>query len=295
MAVIIKSNKVATNNFGPISFLGLAPDALFSKYKARVVADGGSIRDEAYTKNLISKIYGIGMLGNLATYVSGKAGVKLDAAGGIDKLYALDGVDLKVYNEGNAAKPTLTPDNAIEFNGKSCFVTTEKQTLSKFGNFGVGLVQKTDVPSLVYGKPTDYLYSISNLTEKYLVAVQSYIVCPNEWGETFRTLRHPLNLETPSTLSDSLGVKKTASAPSKSVVFLSRPNDKLKRSYLNGAIVTTMSNDPQLTFSNLNEFKLHLTFGGVILTSGSSYAQGASYDFWFAKELTDSQASVLSS
>lgn len=148
MSVLIKSNNVLNNaGFGQVKMLGTTAQAQFDAYKARVLADGGTIKDEARTLSAFNLLFNNKMYGNMNTAVSGTFGVKLDSNGGITKLYAIDGVDLVGVTYGTGALPKLGANNNIDFSANSrtdavnggMLTTAQKIIPSRAGIFGVML------------------------------------------------------------------------------------------------------------------------------------------------------------
>lgn len=110
MPVLIKSNGIATNTLGNLKTIGSTAIAEYNAYKARVLADGGVIKDEERTKAAFSLLFDNGYYGNLAYFIAAWAGVKLDASGGVLKAYSIDGADLvgKVVGAGELPKITAS-------------------------------------------------------------------------------------------------------------------------------------------------------------------------------------------
>ncbi|MCF4552252.1 hypothetical protein L1Z56_05985 [Acinetobacter baumannii] len=106
MSVEINSNIVSKNNFGPYLSLVTKPSDAFAAYKARVLADGGAIQDEAATLKAFEYLINNGLYGATKTWVSSKFGLKLDSDGSIYKAYSVDGADLvgKTFGTGNYPK-----------------------------------------------------------------------------------------------------------------------------------------------------------------------------------------------
>lgn len=114
MSVIIKSNNVATKAFGTAKMLGTTALAEFTKYKARVIADGGVVKDDAKTLSAFELLFNTKMYGNMNSFVSGHFGVKASGSS-INKLYAIDGVDMLGTVFGAGTLPTLDVGNIVSF------------------------------------------------------------------------------------------------------------------------------------------------------------------------------------
>lgn len=144
MSVIIKSNKIANKSFGQSKHLGRSSDDIYADYENRVVQDGGTVKDPAYTKQLIAQLKEINMLGNFNTIVSGKAGVKTATDGGIEKLYAIDGEDMSVVRGSTTPIIPLDVDNNIDFTGNAktsggTLFKTNALKFSKTDKYAIGI------------------------------------------------------------------------------------------------------------------------------------------------------------
>lgn len=300
MSVVIKSNNVANNHFGQLASLNTNADTEFAKYKERVLADGGVIRDEPYTKELFEKLLSNAIYGNLATYVSGKAGVKLSGSG-VAKLYSLQGEDLVAHTFGLGALPTLTSDNAIDFSGNQVstlgrakngvLFTTERQIkLSKVGNFAMGIAAN------VAEKPTtgSHIAAITKHNDETMAAHLAVLIISNALYY-FRATRHPINLTTPTQLSNSLFFSGNTKADGKTTSggFLSRPKDPLKAGYENGVTLSPTGETNAQTFKNLQDYEFYLDFGGTWYSDYLDFYDGKVYDFYFLKEATQADMAAL--
>lgn len=150
MSVVIKSNNLVTVSLGTPKMFGKTAQSEFDAYKARVLADGGVIKDEARTLKAFNMLFASKMYGNMNTAVSGTFGVKVDSNGGITKLYAIDGTDLIGTAYGTGTLPKLDANNNIDFSTNSLtdnvngsmLTTASKMVVSK-GNMGIHLYTKT--------------------------------------------------------------------------------------------------------------------------------------------------------
>ena len=108
MPVLIKSNGIAANTLGHLKTIGTTAIAEYNAYKARVLADGGVIKDEARTQAAFATLFDNMHYGNMAYFIAAWAGVKLDASGGVLKAYSLDGLDLNGKVKGAGELPKIT-------------------------------------------------------------------------------------------------------------------------------------------------------------------------------------------
>ena len=157
MSVIIKSNNQATSHFGQLKSLNTTAQAEFDKYKARVLADGGVINNEAKTLEAFQILISSNAYGNCNTFVGGSFGVKLSGSG-VSKLYSLDGHDLVAKQYNGAPLATIDSSNAINFESNSAnsgviYSTEHPVILSKNNKIAMGIMLKkgaeTTVPSTV--------------------------------------------------------------------------------------------------------------------------------------------------
>ena len=157
MSVIIKANNQAINHFGQLKSLNTTAQAEFDKYKARVLADGGVINNEAKTLAAFQILLSSNAYGNCNTFVGGSFGVKLSGSG-VSKLYSLDGHDLVAKQYNGAPLATIDSSNAIDFGSNSAnsgviYSTEYPVILSKNNKIAMGIMLKkgaeTTVPSTV--------------------------------------------------------------------------------------------------------------------------------------------------
>jgi hypothetical protein len=152
MSIVIKSNNIAKNIVATEKMLGTTAHIEFNAYKARVVADGGIIQDEARCLKAFQFLFDQKLYGMLNTFISASFGLKIDGSNRISKAYALDGDDLVVATYGTGAKPLLQNSEILFDNNAtndatngSILTTATQKVLSKAGVFGVAV--KTNVIS----------------------------------------------------------------------------------------------------------------------------------------------------
>ena len=107
MSIVLKSNVVSENNLGTYKSLTSNATTELAAYKARVLADGGEIINEAETLSAFQFLISQGIYGIARTFIGAKYGMKRNASGHITKLYSLDGEDLVAFNIGVGAPVTL--------------------------------------------------------------------------------------------------------------------------------------------------------------------------------------------
>ncbi|ENW41153.1 hypothetical protein [Acinetobacter baumannii] len=146
MSLVLSSNQIATRNLGSYkSLVSNATDEL-AAYKARVLADGGTVIDEAATKAAIQKLIDKGVYGLAKVYVGGSFGVKKDGSGNLIKLYSIDGLDMTLFSIG-VGKPVNHIAGEIVFTNDIKSSTTQTDGTV----FTTELTQAPKGRGLVYG------------------------------------------------------------------------------------------------------------------------------------------------
>lgn len=87
MSIVLKSNVVSENNLGTYKSLTSNATTELAAYKARVLADGGEIIDEAETLSAFQFLINQGVYGIARTFIGAKYGMKRNGSGHITKLY----------------------------------------------------------------------------------------------------------------------------------------------------------------------------------------------------------------
>jgi|GEM_PF-3123647 len=138
MSALIKSNVSYAGALYPATYSQLITTAqvAFDAYKARVLADGGVINDEAVTLNAFNFMFANKIMGKVNTFISPKFGVKLDGVGGVLKAYSLDGEDMIGRVFGTGTLPKIV-DNHFKFNpalsavetSNGAILTTERKSV----------------------------------------------------------------------------------------------------------------------------------------------------------------------
>lgn len=154
MSTVIKSNQIFSGDGATIDQVLTNPDAVYNAFVSRVSADGGSIVSETKVRNAIDFIFENNLFGRLGVCASPHYAKKLDANGGVLKLYSITGVDLVGLALNAGALPKITSDNFVNFNeGMSSdtdggILTTEtKRAWSDTGRFAFAIATKENVNS----------------------------------------------------------------------------------------------------------------------------------------------------
>lgn len=293
MSVVIKSNNVATNFLGTQKMLGKTAQSEFDVYKARVVADGGVIKDEERTLKAFNLLFSSKMYGNMNSAVSGTFGVKTNASGGIEKLYAIDGTDLIGVTYGTGSLPTLDASNNISFaandpaqniNG-GMFTTQSKLICSKIGNFGYALSVKN------FGDSTTFR-RLTGLTKH--ADVPNTVNIAQLVTETKHVLlniqANPLNLTVANNSSDVVINVSEHNYPM--ISFLTVPELSQKFGSRNGVEMTTPTGK---TFTQISTEDFYIDFGGTFQSNTKYFSKATVRDFFCFNQATRAQSMLLSS
>ena len=267
MSIVLKSNVVSENNLGTYKSLTSNATTELAAYKARVLADGGEIIDEAETLSAFQFLISQGIYGIARTFIGAKYGMKRNASGHITKLYSLDGEDLVAFNLGVGAPVTLV-NGEISFSN-TIMADTSAQTAgtifitqSKIKARGRGLVvgvsgsriKPSDIAQNAVAAFTllDAVPNSSLLWQVTLGAGLDSITCVRQTGET----PHQNSTVTTTVLKASF-----VAITNKYTFFADNKNKRLK-GYRGGILTTLPSTTNQ--FSNLDGFEGYINFGGYV-------------------------------
>lgn len=292
MSVILKSNNVLNNiGLGQVKMLGTTAQAKFDAYKARVLADGGTIKDEARTLSAFKLLFDNKMYGNMDTAVSGTFGVKVDANGGLTKLYAIDGVDLIGVTYGTGTLPTLDTNNNIVFansvaqntNG-GMFVSESKLIASKVGNFGFLITAKAFITS--QNQRIAALTKHNDVANTQMIsAVMSYTT-----GEVaIVTQTDPFTLTATPTFVTTKAQASQVSYPP--IVFMHDAAAQVIAGSRSGAEVVTASGK---AFAAITTEDFYIDFGGEYHSDKKYFANATVRDMFCFAHATREQAVALS-
>ena len=273
MSIVLKSNVVSENNLGTYKSLTSNANTELAAYKARVLADGGEIIDEAETLSAFQFLINQGVYGIARTFIGAKYGMKRNGSGHITKLYSLDGEDLVAFNLGAGAPVTIVNgeisfSNTIMANTSAQTAGTIFITQSKIKARGRGLVvgvsgsriQSSSVAQNMVAGFT-LLDTVPNSSSLWLVALPTdggHIACIRQTGET----PNQNSIFTTTTLKASF-----IANGNKYTFFADNKNKQLK-GYRGGVLTTFPSTANQ--FSNLDGFDGYINFGGYVLNNGGT-------------------------
>lgn len=299
MSIVLKSNVTSENNLGTYKSLFSNPTVELAAYKARVLADGGEIINEAETLSAFKFLIDQGIYGLARTFVGAKYGMKRNELGHITKLYSLEGEDLVAFNLGDGA-PVKLVNGEISFSN-TVMANTSAQTAgtifitqTKINARGRGLVVgvsgsrflTTNAPNSVAGFTLlDNVPNSSPLWSAGLGTLSTSLAVGRQTGET------------PNQNSGGLttGVALVGTFGNKYTFFADNKNKQLK-GYRDGVLVASPSTANQ--FSNLDGFEGYLNFGGFVNNvSGSkrySFGNFAASRFFMYDNLPVSKVELLS-
>lgn len=294
MSVIIKSNNIATRILGTIKMLGTTPSDEFTKYKTRVMADGGIIQNESKTKLFFEVLFDSKMYGNMNTAVSSSFGVRLNSGGRVDKMYAIDGYDLVAKVYGVAPLPTIDSNGFFDFaenptnasNGV-VFTTNEKHIMSKNGRFGYLASVKTK------GANAGAIENIAALAlhgEENVSTSFAHMVSKTTEGKVDLVIhKDPLSL----TVYDVLPAFDLVNAhAAQTVAFLTCPDKEKAYGFRDGQMVAERDG---VTFKEIATKPFYLDFAGDLQTAtiAKTYS-GKIKDFFCFNHGTVDQIAELS-
>lgn len=289
MSIITKSNNLLSGSgLGTTKMLNTTVQAEFDAYKARVLADGGVIKDEARTLSAFNLLFNNKMYGNLNTAVSGTFGVKLDTNGSITKLYAIDGTDLIGTAYGTGVLPKLDANNNIDFTTNSAtdnvngamFSTANKMVLSRAGRFGYLVNAKT------LKTTTTRLAAVTKHADVTATNPASYVVATNASSLAFTSQLNSLALTgTPTIVTTTAGFYNAAHS------HIALPSDNLFAQNRGGAEVTTGTGKfiPQITIE-----QFYIDFGGQFTSDKKQFTDTVIRDFFCFNHASRGQAAALS-
>lgn len=295
MSVLIKSNNVLQNGgLGTVKMLGTTAKAEFDSYKARVLADGGVIKDEGRTLRAFNMLFANKMYGNMNTAVSGTFGVKLDGNGGITKLYAIDGADLIGTAYGTGTLPKLDADNNIDFTANSLtdnvnggmFSTANKLIVSK-GNMGIQLFTKFFETS--NSVPVSRIFHLTKHTD--VVNTQQIVgITTTTSGElNFNVQTGKLQLTATPTFAAAKAQASSFSYPP--INFVVDNDAGLIVGNRNGVEMTTVS---AKAIEELKTQDFYLDFGGQFASDKKYFAKAIIRDAFCFAHASRAQATTLS-
>ena len=299
MSIVLKSNVVSENNLGTYKSLISNATTELAAYKARVLADGGEIIDEAETLSAFHFLINQGIYGIARTFIGAKYGMKRNASGHITKLYSLDGEDLVAFNLGVGSPVTLINgeisfSNTIMSNPSEQTKGTIFITQSKIKAHGRGLVVGVSGSRLSNASAEmgisafTLLDNVVNSSPLWLLTLSggiTYIVAIRQTGET----PNQNSIQSTTRLQSQL-----ATTGNKYTFFADHKN-KLFKGYRNGAMSTLPTATNQ--FSNLEGFDGYISFGGYIINQASDkryiFGNFAANRFFMYDDLPQKQVEAL--
>ena len=300
MSIVLKSNVVSENTLGTYKSLTSNATTELAAYKARVLADGGEVIDEAETLSAFQFLINQGVYGIARTFIGAKYGMKRNGSGHITKLYSLDGEDLVAFNLG-AGVPVTLVNGEISFSN-TIMADTSAQTAgtifitqSKIKARGRGLVvgvsgsrmqSSTVAQNSVAGFTLlDAVPNSSLLWGVTLPTNSGTIACVRQTGEA------PNQNSTATTTSLIAGFL----ANSNKYTFFADNKNKQLKGYRGGMLTTMPSTASQ--FSNLDGFEGYINFGGTVNNfSGSkryNFGNFAASRFFMYDDLPQTKVEAL--
>ncbi|HFP7035865.1 TPA: hypothetical protein ACHKB2_002255 [Acinetobacter baumannii] len=267
MSLVLRSNISAENSLGTYKSITSDPATEFNSYKARVLADGGEVMNDADTLAAFKYLINSGIYGIARTFVGSKFGIKRDSNGSVLKLYALDGIDLVAYNINNSALPVTIVNSELSFNNVvqasasqtsgTIFISNEK-----IATRGRGLVLGVKGSSIKSSTVAEQGVAALSLLDNVANATPLWFAALAKSGGGI-TVGRQIG-ETPNQNSSAQTQRATcymAETGSSYVAFADYKN-KLFKGYRDRALVTMPAIASQ--FSNLDGFEGYINFGGMV-------------------------------
>lgn len=286
MSVVIKSNNIAKNIVATEKMLGTTAQLEFNTYKARVIADGGVIQDEARCLKAFQFLFDNKLYGMLNTFISASFGLKLDGSNRISKAYAIDGDDLIVATYGTGAEPLLQSgeilmDNAAtnDATNGSIFTTSSQKVLSKVGVIGVAIKTNTILNAVNTRAVALTRHSDSTLTS----AVFNLNLTATNSATAFQVGTTPF--ATTGGTSNTRGLNFISAG--RTFVAIADSISKKQKIYLNGTKVD------DVTANFINEIAtepFYLDLGGMHQSNAKAFSRLTFKDFMSFAHISENQA-----
>lgn len=295
MSVVIKSNNIATKSFGQLKMLGTNAQLEFDRYKARVLSDGGLVRDEARTLNAFRLLFSSGMFGSMNTFVSGTFGVKTDGNQGITRLYAIDGFDMIGVKFGSGTLPKLAADKSIDFTGNAgkgagnggLFSTERQIILSKVDSWGWGVKIKSGSGA------TEKIAGISKHNDEPNSNINVYIELDSGGTMSFVSRRDLSNVDGGGVTADTIGGS-TIYNINPTVIVLDKQDEPYRVLMRENSEASSTSSATAKTFKQASSTPFYLDFGGVTSSTSKTFFTRSAFDFISFSNATVQQAKALS-
>lgn len=289
MSIVIKSNSVYTgaDALATVEQVFTTPQEVISNFQARVVADGGSIVSMSKLESTVNFLFDNNLYGRMGVCASPHYAVKLDGAGGVQKLYSIDGQDLVGLTIGGGTLPKVTVDNFVNFNdGMSAdniggiLTTDTKRAWSDTGRFAFAVATKENVNS---GSTP-----IASLTTHGETSLNVDVLSILSDTSTNGTGRARVNYATYGGPFTTLTVT-TINNPKNGALLLmyNKPalNAKLMVHGVTQGILTALT-VPEQVYKNDH----YIDFGGVSRSVTKAVSGVKMSAMWFMTDLTESQA-----
>lgn len=154
MSIIIKSNSIYSGNIPAATMdqVITTKGAVYDSFVSRVQSDGGVVVSTQKISDAIDFLFDNNLYGRMGVCASPHYAKKLDAEGGVLKLYSIDGVDLVGMSVGGGILPKITADNFVDFNEGvnydtvgGILTTATKKSWSKTGRIAYAVATKGSV------------------------------------------------------------------------------------------------------------------------------------------------------
>lgn len=284
MSIVIKSNQIFNGESPTVEQILTTQDAVYSAYLARVVADGGSIVSESKVRDAITFMFDSNLYGRIGVSASPYYGVKLDANGGILKLYSIYGEDLVGRAVGSGELPKIV-SNFVDFNPTThgtvnggILTTAVKKSWSVTGRMAYAVATKEHIAAT--------LLPLAALSSHGDFALNGDVLSLLAGSATNGTIGLRTNNAAYGGGTAILNLV-NANNPQYSVVAGSDFITKSTFLYTSGALQG--SNNPNNIPEQVHKNAHYMDFGGAIRSSGNTLNGFKASALWFLADCTIAQ------
>lgn len=289
MSVVIKSNSLysGAGSMATIEQVITSPQQVIDNFTARVLADGGTIVNPQKIATAVGFLFKNNLISRMGVCASPHYAVKLDAEGGILKLYSIEGQDLVGLSVGGGALPKLV-GNFVNFNEGltsdavgGILTTATKQAWSKTGRFGVALATNENVntaANAIFGMSTHGETSLNSDVFSLLSSVPLN-----------GTVSSRINNATYGGTTALMNVTAINNTP-KNGAFVFTYNKLATTTELMIHGIVLGVNNPLSAPSGVYENEHYLDFGGISRNTAKVVSGVKMSAMWFMKDVIHSQA-----
>lgn len=292
MSIVIKSNNLYSGKgyLPSVAQLSTTQDAVYNAYIARVAADGGTINSIVKIREAIAFIFDKALYGRLGVSASPHFAYKLDATGGVAKLYSIHGDDLEGIKLNGGTLPKITANNFVNFNDGmpasniGGILSTPYRTWSERGGISIAIASRDYVNTGITPAVGISLHDKSTVTKDWLTY---YTAASSNQTATLRFS----TVSYGSTVFDNKTASQLASGTNGAVLFAydaTTPSVELR---IHGDVQGNKI--PTINMPEIYKNKHHIDFGGI-WRGEQQFSSGIKISaMWVGLDLSDGQKSEL--